>query len=98
VTLFCRTAFACQREPPLYNRIKNRYRVKTPIPILQTRKLSGYAEILLKIGWTPRCPFAFFTFCDIFGFAALKKSLHPDFPTAGTKEFLGSVGCTGVFT
>ena len=69
-----------------------------PILTLQTRKIPGYAGILLKIGWTPLGPLTLFTFRYIFELAALKNSPHSDFPTAGTKEFLGNVGCTGVFT
>jgi hypothetical protein len=69
-----------------------------PILTLQTRKTAGYAGILLKIGWTPLGPLTLIAFRYIFELAALKKSLHSDFPTAGTKKFLGSVGCTGVFT
>jgi hypothetical protein len=64
----------------------------------QTRKISGPAGILLKIRRTPLGPLALLTFRKILELAALKKSLHFNFPAAGTKEFLGSVRCTGVFT
>jgi hypothetical protein len=54
----------------------------------KNEKIPGYAGILLKIGWTPLGPLAFFTFRNIFELAALKKRLHFNFPTAGTIEFL----------
>jgi hypothetical protein len=62
------------------------------------RKIPGHAGILLKIRWTPLGPLTLFTFRNIFKLAALKKSLHSHFSAAGTKEFLGGIGCTGVFT
>jgi hypothetical protein len=62
-------------------------------------KISGSAEILPEIRRAALGPLAFFTFSNVFKLAALEKSLHSDFPaTGGTKEFLGSAGCTRVFT
>jgi hypothetical protein len=60
-------------------------------------KLSGFAGNLLEIRRTPLGPLALFTFRDVFYPAALKKSLHFDFPATGTEKFLGSGGCTGIF-
>jgi hypothetical protein len=68
-----------------------------PISDVFNKKLPGSAGISLKIRRTPLGPLALFTFSDVFEPAALEKSLHFDFPAAGTEKFLGSGGCAGVF-
>jgi hypothetical protein len=52
----------------------------------------------LKIRRTPLCPLAFLTFRDVLELAAFKEGLHFNLAPAGTKEFLGGTGRTGVFT
>jgi hypothetical protein len=97
MTFLCGTAFACQREPPLHIKYKidltHQCRSDTT-----NEKNTRLPRNLLKIGRTPLGPLTLFTFRDIFEFAALKKRFHLDFPATGTKEFLGSVGCEGIFT
>jgi hypothetical protein len=97
MTFLCGTAFACQREPPLPTEYKTGITQNANLT-LHMRKISGCPGILLKIGWTPLGPLTLFTFCDVFELAALEKGLHFDIPAAGTKKFLCSSGCTGVFT
>jgi hypothetical protein len=87
VTLFCGTTFTCQREPPLHKKFE---------PALHEN--TGFWYELLKIRRTAFGTLALFTFSDILELTAFKQGLHFDFPAAGTKEFLGSAGCTGVFT
>jgi hypothetical protein len=62
--------------------------MKTPI----------FDTILLKIRRTPFGPLAFFAFRDVLELAAFKKGLHFNLSAAGTEEFLGGAGSTGVFT
>jgi hypothetical protein len=62
---------------------------------LRPRPLRGES---FKFRRPPLGSLAFFTFGDIFYLSPLKKGLHSNFPAAGTKEFLGRTGCTGVFT
>jgi hypothetical protein len=53
---------------------------------------------LFEVRRPPLDPLTLLTFRDILDLAAFKEGLHLDFSAAGTEEFLGRTGCTGVFT
>jgi hypothetical protein len=53
---------------------------------------------LSEIRRPPFQTLAFFTFGNILDLTLFKEGLHLNFPTARTKEFLSSAGCTRILT
>jgi hypothetical protein len=58
----------------------------------------GNQRFSLKIRRTAFGPLAFFTFRKVLELAVFKQGLHFNLAPAGTEEFLGGAGRTGVFT